>query len=118
MNSTATSSRQRARPLEIDLERLMGVFGLIFGFLATFMISIFWAMGALTLLNGEGGTIQQLNLQGIWNTLFWAYPFVAVGSVVLALGAYAVGRAKEAAGIAMLPAIAVTLYYLALVQLR
>jgi len=96
----------------------MGVFGLIFGFLATFMISIFWAMGALTLLNGEGGTIQQLNLQGIWNTLFWAYPFVAVGSVVLALGAYAVGRAKEAAGIAMLPAIAVTLYYLALVQLR
>jgi len=38
--------------------------------------------------------------------------------VVLALGAYALGKAKEAAGIAFLPAAAVTLFYFALVQLR
>jgi len=118
VNSTATSSMRFARPLEIDLERLLGLFGLIFGFLATFMVSIFWSMGAMILLTGEGGTIQQLDLQGAWSFLFWAYPFVAAGSVLLALGAYAFGRAKEAAGIAMLPAIGVALYYFALVQLR
>lgn len=118
MNSTATSSMRFARPLEIDLERLLGLFGLIFGFLATFMVSIFWSMGAMILLTGEGGTIQQLDLQGLWRTLFWAFPFVAGGSVVLALGAFAVKRYKEAAGVAALPAIGVLLYYLALIQLR
>ena len=118
MTTSAANSLQAPIELKIDLERLLGVYGIIFGFLATFMISIFWSMGAVILLTGEGGTIQQLDLQGIWSTLFWAYPFVAVGSVVLALGAYAVGRVKEAAGIAALPAIGVLLYYLALVQLR
>lgn len=118
MTTSATDGLRRSTYLEVDNERLLSVFGLIFGFLATFMVSIFWSMGAVILLTGEGGTIQQLDLQGIWNTLFWAYPFVAVGSVVLALGAFAVGRVKEAAGIAFLPAAGVVLYYLALVQLR
>lgn len=116
--TTATHSLQAASDFKVDIERLLGVFGLIFGFLGTFMVTIFWSMGAMILLTGEGGTIQQLDLQGLWRTLFWAFPFVAAGSVVLALGAFAVGRVKEAAGIALLPAGAVVLYYLALVQLR
>lgn len=103
---------------KVDNERLLGVFGMIFGFLGTFLIGIFWIMAAVLKFTGNGGIIVQLDLQGIWNTLFWAFPFVALGSIVLALGAFALGRAKEAAGISFLPTIAVTLYYLALVQLR
>ena len=116
--TTAAMNGLKASNQEVDIERLLSVYGLIFGFLATFMVGIFWSMGAVILLTGEGGTIQQLDLQGLWRTLFWAYPFVAVGSVVLALGAFAVGRVKEAAGIAFLPALGVLLYYIALVQLR
>lgn len=103
---------------KVDNERLLGVFGMIFGFLGTFMVSIFWSMAAVLKVTGNGGTIVQLDLQGIWNTLFWAFPIVALGSVVLAIGAFALGKAKEAAGISFLPVAAVTLYYLALVQLR
>lgn len=103
---------------KVDNERLLGVFGIIFGFLGTFMVSIFWTMAAVLKFTGNGGIIVQLDLQGVWNTLFWAFPIVALGSVVVTLAAFALGRAKEAAGIAFLPTIAVTLYYLALVQLR
>lgn len=113
--TTATYGLETAEP---DNERLLGVYGMIFGFLATFMVGVFWSMGAVLKVTGNGGTIVQLNLEGWWNTLFWAFPFVALGSIVLALGAFALGRAKEAAGIAFLPAIGVLLYYLALVQLR
>src|SRR5690625_1579374 len=95
----ATQSQAGAREPEVDNERLLGVYGIIFGFLGTFMISIFWSMGAVLKATGEDGTIVQLGLTGLWNTAFWSFPFVAVGAVVLALGAFAVGRAKEAAGI-------------------
>lgn len=103
---------------KVDNERLLGVYGIIFGFLGTFLIGLFWIMAAVLKLSGNGGTIVQLDLQGVWNTLFWSFPIVALGSVVLALAAFALGRAKEAGGIAFLPTIGVTLYYLALVQLR
>ncbi|NLG08517.1 MAG: hypothetical protein GX560_04600 [Deinococcales bacterium] len=116
--TTATYDANLSREPQVDNERLLGIYGVIFGFLATFMISIFWSMGAILKATGNGGTIVQLDLQGLWNTLFWAFPFVALGSVVLAVGAFALGRAKEAAGIAALPAIGTVLYYLALVQLR
>lgn len=102
----------------IDNERLLGIYGMLLGFLSSFMIAIFWSMGAILKVTGNGGTIVQLDLQGLWNTLFWAFPYVAAGSVVLAVGAFAAGRAKEAAGISMLPTIGVVLYYFALVMLR
>lgn len=116
--TTAIQSSYPADEPAVDNERVLGVYGMIFGFLASFMIAIFWSMGAVLKITHNGGTIVQLDLQGIWNVLFWSYPFVAAGSVLLALGAFAMGRAKEAAGIAFLPAGAVTLFYLALIQLR
>lgn len=103
---------------EVDNERLLGVYGMIFGFLGTFMIAIFWAMGAVLKVTHNGGTIVQLQLAGLWNTLFWAFPLVAAGSVALALGLFAMKRPKEAAGMAALPSVLVVLYYLALVQLH
>lgn len=103
---------------DVDNERLLGALGMAVGFLGSFMIAIFWAMGAVLKLTHNGGTIVQLHLTGIWNTLFWAFPVVAAGSVVIALGLFLLKRFKEAAGIAALPTVLVVLYYLALVQLH
>ncbi len=115
--STATHSLA-ANEAKVDNERLLGLFGVIFGVLATFGIGLFWSMGVNILRTAEGGNISDLRLEGIWNTLFWSYPFVALGCIVLALGAFAIGRVKEAAAISFLPALGVLLYYFALVQLR
>lgn len=102
----------------VDNERLLGAFGMVFGFLGTFMIAVFWSMGAVLKATHNGGTIVQLNLTGIWNTLFWLFPVVAAGSVVLALGLFWLKRFKEAAGIAAAPVALVVLYYIALVQVH
>lgn len=102
----------------VDNERLLGALGMIVGFLGSFMIGIFWSMGAVLKATHNGGTIVQLHLTGIWNTLFWAYPIVVAGSVVLALGLFLMKRFKEAAGMASLPIVLVVLYYLALVQIH
>lgn len=116
--TTATYSADRKPEPQVDNERVLGLYGVILGSIATFMVSVFWAMGAVLKATGNGGIIVQLDLQGIWNTLFWAFPFVALGAIVLSVAAFALGRAKEAAGIALLPAVGVVLYYFALVQLR
>lgn len=120
MTTTAQGVRpgQAAAGNKLNNDRLLGALGLAGGFLATFMIGIFWAMGAVLKSTSNGGTVVQLDLQGVWNTLFWAYPWVALASVVLGVGAYALGRPKEAAGVALIPAIAVVVYYIALVQIR
>lgn len=115
--STATHSVANSEP-KVDNERLLGLFGMIFGVLGTFGVGLFWSMGMNILRTNEGGIVAELQLKGLWNTLFWAYPFVAIGAVVLALGAFAIGRVKEAAGISFLPVVGVVLYYFALVNLR
>ena len=103
---------------DVDNERLLSALGMVVGFLGTFMIGIFWAMGAVLKATHNGGTVVQLHLTGIWNTLFWAFPVVAAGSVVLALGLFFLKRFKEAAGMVGLPVVLVILYYLALVQVH
>ena len=115
--STATHSAANNEPT-VDNERLLGLFGMIFGIIGTFGVGLFWSMGMNVLRTGEGGFLAELQLEGLWSTLFWAYPFVAIGAVVLAVGAFAIGRVKEAAGIAALPIVGVVLYYFALVVLR
>jgi len=104
------------RTEDVDNERLFSVYGMIFGFLSTFLFGLFWLMAAVLKATGNGGTIVQINLTGLWNTAFWAFPVAALGSILLGLGLFAMKRYKEAAGIAALPSIGVVVYYLALVQ--
>ena len=53
MTTAATNGLGAPTNLRVDVDRLLGVFGIIFGFLATFMVGIFWSMGAVILLTGE-----------------------------------------------------------------
>lgn len=100
----------------VENEALLSVYGMILGYLGSFMIAVFWAMGAVLKATGNGGTIVQQHLEGVWNVLFWSFPFVVLGSIVLGLALFAVKRYKEAAGVAALPVVGVVLYYFALVH--
>jgi len=104
------------RSSDVDNEALLSLFGIILGSIGSLMIGVFWAMGANLKATANGGTIVQQQLTGLWNTLFWAYPFVVIGAIIVAVGLYAIKRYKEAAGVAALPIIGVVLYYFALVQ--
>ena len=116
--ATLEDGSQDRGEIRVDNERVLGVYGIILGILPGALVLIFWAMGALHLLTGNGGLINELQLTGAWRFLFLSYPVVLVLAFLAALGAFAIKRYKEAAGIAMLPVIGVVVYYLALVQLR
>lgn len=102
----------------VDNERVLGVYGLIFGALATLGILYFWIMGAVLLLSGNGGLLTELGITGTWRWLFMAYPFVALLSLVLGVALFMFGRIKEGVGMTFLAPTGVVLYYLALVILR
>ena len=104
--------------VRVDNDRVLGVYGIILGALPAALILIFWSMGAVHLFTGNGGLINELQLTGAWRFLFLSYPVVLVLALLAALGAFALKRYKEAAGIAMLPLAGVLVYYFALVQLR
>lgn len=109
------ASASITRSQEPDNTALLSLYGMILGFLGSLIIGVFWAMGANLKATGNGGTIVQQQLSGLWNTLFWAYPFVVVGTIVIGIGLFAIKRYKEAAGIAVLPILGVVAYYFALV---
>lgn len=102
----------------VDNERVLGIYGIVLGLIPAMGVLVFWSMGAILLLTGNGGYVNELQLTGAWRFLFFSYPAVLVVSLLLALGAFFLNRFKEAAGLAMLPVIGVVLYYFALVQLR
>lgn len=102
----------------VDNDRVLAVYGIILGALPAVLILVFWSMGAILLLTGNGGIINELQLTGAWRWLYFSYPIVVLVALLLALGAFAMKRYMEAAGLAMLPTIGVVLYYLALVQFR
>ncbi len=103
----------------VDNERVLGLFGLIFGVIGSGAIFLFWTMGRILRHTDNGGTLTQLRLTGTWGLLYDAYPFIMVGCFLLAALLYfGMKRYKEAAGVAALPVIGTILYYLALVQLR
>lgn len=102
----------------VDNERVLGVYGIVLGALPAMGILVFWSMGAIQLFTGNGGLINELQLTGAWRFLYLAYPVVLLLALLAALGAFALKRYKEAAGLAMLPVLGVLVYYFALVQLR
>lgn len=113
----ANGSTQR-HEADVDNAGVLGVYGIILGALPALLVFIIWSMGAVQLLTGDGGLINELQLSGAWRWLYLSYPVVIVVALLLAIGAYAMKRYREAAGLAMLPVIGVVVYYLALVQLR
>lgn len=76
-------------------------------------VLFFWAIAAVKIQTGSG-LIAQLGLSGLWQTLFYAYPFVTFLAVVGGIVAYLVDRYEAALGFAGLPVAGVAVYYLAL----
>lgn len=113
---TATVDHERPEE-KVDNERVLSLFGIIFGVLGSGFILLFWTMGRILRHTGNGGTITQLPMPGAWGFLYDAYPFILVGCVLLAGVLYlGTNRYKEAAAIAGLPVIGTIVYYLALVE--
>ncbi len=79
---------------------------------------LFWIMGAIGLVTLTGGTINQLELAGVWRAAYWAYPFVFIGATVAGGALVALERDREAVGVFSLPLAAAVAYYLALIYLR
>lgn len=113
-----TASVNRDLPADtVDNERVLSLFGVIFGIIGSGAILIFWTMGRILRHTGNGGAITQLPLTGLWGVLYNAYPFIMVGCVLVAgVLFFGLKRYKEAAGIAGLPVIGTILFYLALVE--
>mgnify|MGYP000898601901 CR=1 FL=1 len=103
----------------VDNERVLGLFGLIFGVLGSGAVFFFWTMGRVLLHTRNGGLVNELGLEGLWLHLYNAYPFVMAACFLVAAVLYwGLRRYKEAAGVAALPVIGTVVYYLALVALR
>lgn len=97
--------------------RILGFYGVLLANLASFGVLFFWIIGAMHLLTGNGGLMNELGLDGLALVLFWAYPLV----VVLSLAAWLLYFARldlPALAVAGSPVGLVVLYYLWLVMAR
>lgn len=118
MYSSAVDTKHAGNGDGSDNERVLSLFGIILAGIGSLGIFFFWAMGAIGLITHNGGLILDLQLTGIWRTLFFALPVVVVVCVVGSIGLFALRRHKEAVALAGLPTLATLAYYFALVQLR
>lgn len=110
--NTATTTTPELRPAEDG--RALALFGIIAGIGGGALVTIFWAMAAMLVWTGNGGLITELNLQGAWLWLFYAYPIVLLVFSVISIGLFAARRELEAVGAAATPIGLVVVYYLAL----
>lgn len=99
-------------------DRSPTVFGWVFALLGSGGILLFWSMGAVDLVTGNGGFILQLQLEGAWRTLFLAYPFVFVAALLAGGALVALRRDLESIGVIGSPLALALLYYLALIYVR
>jgi hypothetical protein len=99
-------------------DRTGTILGVAAGALGGGAILYFWLMGAIHLLAGTGGFILELQLEGVWRTLFLAYPLVFLVAVLAGGLLFLLERDLEAVGTMGLPVVAAIGYYFALVHLR
>lgn len=114
--STAPNSTAAVDPYAGD--RTGTILGALAGVLGGGGVLFFWIIGAIGLLGGNGGFIQNLQLEGAWRTLFLAYPFVFLVALVAGAALAALKRDLEAVGVLGLPVVAAVAYYLALIHVR
>jgi hypothetical protein len=96
------------------IDRALALYGLVFAIGGSLFVLLFWGMAAIHLHRGEG-LIYDMQLAGMWRTLFWVYPFVLFATVFASVLAYVAKQEEAAVGVAGLPIVGVVLYYLALV---
>jgi hypothetical protein len=96
------------------IDRALAMYGLVLAIGGSLFVLLFWAMGAVHLQRGAG-LIHDLQLSGMWSTLFWIYPLVTFATVFAAVLAYLAKLEAAALGVAGLPIVGVVVYYLALV---
>jgi hypothetical protein len=99
-------------------DRTGTILGAFAGVLGGGAILFFWSIGAIGLLGGNGGYVQDLALGGAWRGLFLAYPFLFVASLLVGGALVALRRDLEAVGAFGFPVVATVLYYVALIQFR
>ena len=99
-------------------DRSPTVFGWVFALLGSGGVLLFWVMGAIGLLSGNGGQILQLQLEGVWRSLFLAYPFVFVAALLAGGVLVGLKRDLESIGAVGAPLALALLYYLALIYVR
>lgn len=114
--STAPNPTAAVDPYAGD--RTGTILGAFAGILGGGGVLFFWIIGAIGLLGRNGGFIQNLELEGVWRTLFLAYPFVFLAALVVGGVLAALKRDLEAVGVFGLPVVAAVAYYLALIHLR
>lgn len=113
------TATHEALPAGLDLDdRSPTVFGWVFALLGSGGLLLFWAMGAIGLLGGNGGTILKLELEGMWRVLFLSYPFVFVVFVLIGGALVALRRDLESIGAVGTPLALAVLYYFALLYVR
>jgi hypothetical protein len=94
------------------------IYGWVFALLGGGGILYFWVMGAVLLFTGNGGQVQMLHLEPLWRTLYWAYPIVFIGSVIVGGALAALRRDLLSVGVAGAPVVFAVLYYFAFIHLR
>lgn len=94
------------------LDATSASFALILTTVASLGTVFFWTIGAVLLLTGNGGLINDMVLDAPARTLFLAYPVVVALALVSAGVLFMVRRTAEAVAFAGLPLAALVVYYL------
>lgn len=99
------------------IDPTLALIGLILALGGALFILLFWTMGAVNLLVGQG-LISQIVLGDLGRVLYFSYPFVVVISAVGAIVLYMMKQEAPAVGLAGLPIAGVTAFYLVLTVLN